>query len=210
MPNKGNRNNKNKGRRNGRGAMEKSRMIPRFSPTLTVSKRVRFSPPGAVNNASITRKNLLNLFEIAASAVTAYRLFESVRVMAIEVWSPSTSGLATPAYCSIEWLGSNSPSSVVSDMSMSTYPAYIKTSPPARSSAQWWSISGSDETDTLFAITCGAGSVVDVHLVAKLPDFEAGTLGDAPTGASTGTLYFNYLDGISSAGITPIGGSVMP
>jgi hypothetical protein len=71
---------------------------------------------------------------------------------------------------------------------MGVNPAHIRTSPPRSSSNQWWSLSGSQETDPLFSITVPANTIIDIvadlRLVEslKLPPQEMSPL--APFWAS--------------------------
>jgi hypothetical protein len=72
-----------------------------------------------------------------------------------------------------------------------------------------WSITGQDETEVLFKITCPSGAVVDIIIEARLYEAnDAVAGGDAPTGATPGVLYGNYLDGLTSGLLTPQNGNV--
>jgi len=70
----------------------------------------------------------------------------------------------------------------------------------------WWAISGSNETDVLFKITCPSHSIVDVDVALKLVDDEAAIVGDYTTGLMLGRVYFGYLDGKTSGLLSPGGG----
>jgi len=197
------RKSKNKGPRGARrGGRQRalggsSSMIPPpYVPTMRLSHKFRFES-GIYNGVfAISRKNLLNLVQLATSTTTTVRIFEAVKLKSVEVWtSPPALGTA-PANVSVEWLGENSPSTVVSDTSMGVRPAHVRTKPPPSSSNRWWCISGSMETDTLFQLSVGPNSVIDVTLDLRLVESEPPTAGDAPTAAVNGTLYGNCLDGI--------------
>ena len=70
------------------------------------------------------------------------------------------------------------------------------------------SISGVNETETLFNLSCPAGSVVDVTLSVRAPDNEAAVTGESGTAAAAtaGRVYWNYLDGFAAKTLAPQGG----
>lgn len=180
-----------------------------FVPTIRTTHKFRFSNTSAVS-VSITRKNLLNLVQVASSAVTTVRVFQGVRLKGIETWSNPTALGAAPSTSQVEWAGENSPSTVVSDTGMGVRPAHIRTSPPPSSSNRWWCFSGSQETDVLFTISLPANSICDITVELRLVEQEAPVAGDVPVGATLGTLYGNYLDGIAGALMAPVGYNVLP
>jgi hypothetical protein len=93
-------------------------------------------------------------------------------------------------------------------------PAYLDTRPPKESSAQWWCLSGTNETEVLFKLTGPVGTVVDVHCDVRYIDSQNATAAENGTGAasSVGKVYWNYLDGFAGTkGYTPTGGvAVLP
>lgn len=152
---------------------------------------------------SVTRADLLNLVQVATSSTSSVRVVEAVRLRCVEMWSnPSALG-APPVNLNLEWLGENSPSTVVSDVSMGVRPAHVRTSPPAATSNRWWSMTGSLESDSLFLITLAANSVVDVTVDLRLVEKESPTAGDATSGLTLGQFYGGYLDGLSSGKLVP-------
>jgi hypothetical protein len=158
----------------------------------------------------ITRKQILNLLLMATSATTTVRLFQAVRLKRVRMWSnPTALGQPSDA-CQLEWLGENSPSTVISDSSMGVRPAHVNSLPPPSASNRWWSISGQLESDVLFALTFPANTIVDVTVSARLVEQESPTAGDIPAGASLGQLYGDYLDGITSSILSPIGLNQLP
>jgi hypothetical protein len=162
---------------------------------------------------TITRKNLLNLVLMANTAITTSRLFGAIRLRRVEIWTePLALGSAQEA-TSLEWIGENSPSTLLSDTPSGITPAHIRTTPPKFASERWWCISGSQEADGLFIIgqpTAAAASTVDVSVDIRFVDNEAAVAGDVPAGASAGEVYYNYLDGIGG-NFPPVGGcNVLP
>lgn len=165
----------------------------------------------SVTNVAITRAMLLNLWEVALTSNTATRLFNSVKLLGVETWAPTANnGGFNQGRTSIEWVGDHGPSVKHSDAGMTINPGHVSTSPPPESSARWWSTSGVNESEDLFLITLPVGGVVDVFLLCSLFDNEAPVAGDAPTGATAGKQYGNYLDGLSGGTLLPEGVAVLP
>jgi len=183
---------------------------PPFVPTVSLSHRFRFTSGTNTGVFTITRASLLNLLVVATSATTSVRLLEAIRLRGVEIWTnPSALG-AAPSNLQLEWLGENGPSTVISNISMGVRPAHIRTQPPPRSSAQWWSMSGQQESDNLFVITVGANSVIDLTVDMRFVEQEAPVAGETPAGATLGQLYGDYLDGVISAKLLPIGLNALP
>lgn len=183
---------------------------PAFRPTLSLTHKFRFVATNASGGISITRKNLLNLIQMATSASTTVRILEGVRLKSVEMWGQPTALGAAPVTLEIEWIGENSPSTVVSDTSMGVRPAHVRSRPPASSSNRWWSLSGNQETDPLFNMSYPANTYVDVIADLRFVEQEGPTAGDVPAGAVLGTLYGNYLDGITTGLLAPVGYNVLP
>jgi hypothetical protein len=183
---------------------------PPFRPTMSLSHKFRFTNGANAGTYAISRKNVLNLLLTATSAVTTVRTFSAARLKYVEVWSnPTALGTAPPAVA-IEWFGENSPSTVISDTSMGVRPAHVRAKPPPNSSNKWWSMSGFSETDTLFELSLSANCVIDVVMDVRLVEMESPVAGDIPAGAGLGQVYGDYLDGIASGSLAPVGFTVLP
>jgi hypothetical protein len=179
---------------------------PPFVPTLALKHNFRFIDSTG-GTYTITRASLLNLIVTATSAITTVRLLEAVRLIKIRSWgSPSGATIETN---SIEWLGENSPSTLISDSSMGVRPAHISTCPPPSSSNQWWSMSGSLETDDLFVVITSVGTVLDITVEIRLVESEAPTAGPVPAGATIGKVYGVPLDGLGG-NLIPVGFVTLP
>lgn len=207
--------NKQRSRRRGKPRSRRSKILgavggaispPPFVPTMSYAHKFRFTNGAtAAVDVPVTRENLLNLVQIGASATTSARLFEAIRLRSVEMWTNPVALGSPPTTCSIEWLGENSPSVVVSDISMGVRPAHVRSLPPPASSNRWWSMSGSLESDDLFSLTLPANSIVDVIADCRVVEAENPTAGDGSTSLSAGKLYGGYLDGLSSGIFTPTG-----
>lgn len=63
-----------------------------------------------------------------------------------------------------------------------------------------------NEGETLFSLTLPADAIVDVTVSLKFIENEAAEpCTDTPAGATPGTIYYDYLDGIASGKLTPVG-----
>jgi len=183
---------------------------PQFQPTIGFSHKFRFQSGTNAGTTAITRAQLLNLIQVATSAVTTVRPFQAVRLKKIEMWTnPGVLG-SPPTTVSVEWIGENSPSTVHSDTSMGVQAAHVLSRPPASSSNRWWSLSGQQETDNLMVLIFPADTIVDVSVQVRMVEQENPTAGDVPVGASLGKLYGNYLDGLASGLLAPIGFTALP
>jgi hypothetical protein len=67
-------------------------------------------------------------------------------------------------------------------------------------------MSGSSEFDVLFTLILPADAIVDITTSIRFVDNEAAVISiDTPVGATPGTIYFDYLDGIASGKLAPVG-----
>lgn len=201
--------NKGRSRRGGRG-LGGALQPPPFVPTLSLSHRFRFTNTGNSGTFDVTRAQLLNLLLYTPTASTSVRLFQAVRLKKVDIWANPPALGAAPTSVQIEWFGENSPTTIVSDTTMGVRPAHVSSTPPSSSSNRWWSVSGFSETDKLFQLTLPADCVVDVTAELRLVDNEAPTAGDVPSGATVGQLYGDYLDGLASGKLVPIGYVTLP
>jgi hypothetical protein len=204
------RNKRSTRKRGGRGRGGSLGHVPPFTPTIKFSHKFRFVNGTASGTHTITRGNLLNSVLVATSTTTTVRVFEAVRVKHVEIWANPTALGSAPTSLSLEWLGPYGPSTVVSDTTMGVSPAHIRTTPPASSSDRWWCMSGFNETDDLFTLILPVDCVIDVTLDIRMVEQEAPTQGDSGTGLTLGQLYGDYLDGVTSGKLTPVGYTVIP
>ncbi len=203
---------KRKAPRKARKGQGRARVAPpQFVSTLALGHRFRFT--GSGTSKSVTRGMLLNLVSMATTTTNQYRLLQAVRVKRVQVWGQAPSLGSAGAPVVVEWVGYQAPSTIHSDTPMGVMPAYVSARPPKDASNRWWSISGTNESEVLFKLTCGAGSVIDVSLTCRLIDDEVATAAENGTAAAStvGTIYWNYLDGYASKAFAPTGGvTILP
>lgn len=201
------------GRKSGQAGVSRT-APPEFVPTFSLGHKFRFTTAASdVSAKSITRAMLLNLYTMAVTTTTQNRIITAVKLKRVSVWGgvPALGGASKPV--TVEWTGSQAPSTIHTDSTMGIRPAYVTTVPPQDTSDRWWSISGSNESEVLFIITAPAGSIIDVDLSVRFADDEAAVVGESGTSvASTvGHVYWNYLDGFASKTLAPVGGvTVLP
>jgi len=184
---------------------------PPFVSTLTLSHKFRYTNGSAIVALPVTRGNVLSSMLMAVTAGTAYRMIAAVKIVSVQAWAPPST-LPSTTELDLEWVGVNAPSTIISDSSMGVESAHIRTHPPRDSSATWWSLSGqSNETEQLMLLTAPVNSVFDVVMRLRLVENEAPSLSEAPALATPGKVYYDYLDGLTSGQLKPVGGlSVLP
>ncbi len=165
-----------------------------LAPDLRLTKTFRFQTTRAVSTA-ITAQNLLQLMVVATSGITSTRIFQSVRLIKVEVWTIAALG-GTSEVVQVTGVG-DGPTNVVSDMSMGVSPAHVVWRPRPNSLSALWLNAGVREADNLFLLACPGTSVVDVTLevIVKNDFFASPGAGPVPAGAATGSIYLCTLDG---------------
>jgi hypothetical protein len=176
---------------------------PQFTATKAVHSRARYLATGSTS--SITRGNLLNhLFVNQSSNTTNWRVFSGFRLRSIEMWA-STPTLGQVVTASVEYVSQYGPSTLFSDTSMGTAePLHLITRPPKASLADFWSYTGSNESDVLFIITAPANAVVDITYDAVLQNGETPVSFTTTATGVGGTLYMAQLNGPTTTTFGPI------
>jgi hypothetical protein len=176
---------------------------PPFNSTISVSRRVRYVASTAFTSGSLTRADLLNHLICCTLATANARLLSGFKLNRIEIWSPGSSTFTT-ATSSVEWLSSYGPSKVVSDSSMTIEPAHIVSTPPPQSLASFWSLTGSNETETLCTLSYGANSIIDLSYEIIFQNGETPVVVTTAASNATGTVYMLPLFGIVSNSALPV------
>jgi len=173
---------------------------PPIMPQITHRQRMRFAVTTAQTRSTFTFQNLLDTINIAASAVTAFDLFDQVRVNFVEIWAAPVQGNA-PQQVALEYSGASVGAAgdgrLYSDSSMGVEPAHVRASPAKLSQAALWQASSAN---VAFQLTAPIASIIDVDLSFRTVQSDAPVaVQNAPAGATAGQLYFRGLDGLAIA-----------
>jgi hypothetical protein len=181
--------------------------LPMISTTPALIHRFRFEASSALVSTAVLYEDLAYLIQIAATTTTTYALFETVRIVKIEMWGPPSSSLA-PVTVSCEFEGNSSIDTsrkVFSDTSLgSTEVAHVSARPDTNSTAgMWQSPSGS----TAFYLNGPTNCIVDVTIETKIINNLNGD--EAPgaltvVGATVGQVYYGRLDGPTTGLLIPV------
>jgi hypothetical protein len=183
---------------------------PPFQAAYQVTKTLRFQSTAALTQATatITFQNLLDLMCVADTAVSAYRLFSSVRLNSVKIWGPPAAALA-PVTVSVEFQANASasiagPNRLKSDTSIgSTSGAFVMARPPEGSISSFWG--GQTSASAVFSLTGPINSIVDINITLLLQNGEPPKLvTSAPVGAIVGTVYCRGLDALTATILPPV------
>jgi len=124
---------------------------------------------------------------------TGIRLFSGVRIVSIKLF--------TAAFAEFQWLSQYVPtSSVTVNGTSTTSPGVLESSPPANSTASFWSTSGNNESENLFYMNATKNDYVDVHYQVVFFDNETVVTNVTTTNTqATGQVYRSCLDGPTAA-----------
>jgi hypothetical protein len=174
-----------------------------FDPSIRVTKTFRFRANAGTNVFyTITTKNLLQLLVMANSSTTSWRLVQSLRIVRVETWADPAIGSAGSVAVTGIGVG---PENRVTDQSMGVQPAHVVWRPLPGAQNSFWLQNGATETNSQFEILASTGQVIDLTLELILQCDDTPTAnGDTGSGLTNGTLYLNYLDGLTSGVLQPV------
>jgi len=159
---------------------------------------LRFVSNAAVNHA-ITFQNLLDTMIVAATATTAFDVFQTVRVRRVRMWSMPAIGGASSV--SVEFSGVTAgvvgDQAIHTDTSMGVQPAHVDARPNARALCADYQLSSTAVAFTLRAPA--AGTVIDVELSFRGQFAAAVATQNPAAGATAGAFYLRGLDGLATA-----------
>lgn len=174
---------------------------------------------------AVNATNLLNSLVNANSATVAARIFGSVKITKVEMWSAQAyaggggvTATTSSAFTSIgiQWFSRYGQAKNESDYGDQNRPAHLMSKPPIRSVASDWISSGSvAESDNLINIhgsSLGqagtntsnpppAGTVIDISFVVTYLDLASGqsAVTVAAVGLTAGGNYYRGIDGLAKA-----------
>lgn len=155
---------------------------------------------------------MLNLLVFGVNSTTAYRMFSSVKLTRIRIWSAALVGTATAgtvALSSLQWAGQSSRPRTITSTSMGVTVGHLDSRPPTDSQASFWSNDNYLETDILFTLDVNSGDVIQLDVVCCLQNgvtaqFTAGSITTTST-LATGKVYQPTLDHYSTQYCSPDG-----
>jgi hypothetical protein len=159
--------------------------------------KIRYQATSAISvpGHGILRSFLLNtLFLNQNSGTVNYRLCAAVRVNKVEI--------TTSIAASLEWQSENGPTSAtVITGTSTTAPGYLSQRPPKDSLCQFWATSGTNESVSMFQISCTVNDYVDVSFSIVLLDRESGVVVTTAGSGQGGQVYRSSLDGPATGAV---------
>lgn len=195
MASKQRSNNKGRtGRRSGNPFPPQFSQYPKFKQTF------EFTNVGtsASTTYSIPTQNLFGLAYFAATTTAAYALFDSYRLVGVEVWAAPEQATEATSWrnVKVEYLSESAPGVVFAATGNVMKPAHLHTQPPPGSLASFWH-NQTDDTVALLTLTLGPNDIVRIHLQYTVSN--GGGLALTASGVTPGSLYMNYLDATSGS-----------
>jgi hypothetical protein len=176
---------------------------PPINPQIKHKQRLRFIVNAAQTNAPFTFDQVLNCIVFASTTTAGFRLFDQVKIRAVELWAvaqPGTSAIPSQGPTTVQVVfsgndqGAAGDARVWSDTSMGIEPAHVRAVPSKQSGASFWQLGGF----TAFSLTCPVGTVVDVDVSFRNDD-SAPVATQALVAAVAGEVYYRGLDGVAIA-----------
>jgi hypothetical protein len=151
----------------------------------------------------------------AATSGLAYRLFNAVRIRKIEIWNLSAFGTSSSnvnaiGTIAVQWISQYSPEVIISDTGTVFRPAHIMTKPPKDSLSSYWSLEGSNESESIFRVSLPQNTIFDIFVDVvfqnnALVDQTPSTVTPTTTVLTPGTIYVPALDGpATNADLLPV------
>lgn len=215
------RNNRQRSRRRSDTRRAVQNYIPPSLPTpFRGSCVLRYQLTGSAGSVhAIPWKAFCNLLGVATSTTAVRSIFSAIRVKELHLRSPAivqtsaTSFVQQPITLRVTSpymdVGAQTSafdtSRVMTDVATNTRGAYCCFKCPKNSPYRAWldvlTVDGVAASPTFVQITCPLGSVLDVHISYQLYFQQSATMVPlSATGVTTGAMYQNFLDSVTSAG----------
>jgi hypothetical protein len=158
-------------------------------------------------SGQITFQNLLDIFNITLTAVTATDLFTAVKIKSIELWANGLTNASATITVIFDGatLGALGDQKIHTDSSMGIEPAHVRAAPGRMTQAAQFQEATANNA---FRLICPIGAVVDLELSYRNPLIGSVVpTQNAPAGASTGAVFVRGMDGAVAAGSSflPVG-----
>lgn len=171
-----------------------------YVPTIRFKRRIRWFC-ASTTQLALTINDLLDMWFMATSATTGYRLASAIRLIEVEMWTPSytSTGIATASRgCSVCFRSAQGdfgdPTLAFADSAMGTDDvAHVRQRPPRNALASQW-LSATTSVSQVVTISAAQGSMIDLTVEVSVPEGGSTTPAANPlirtiAGATTGAIY---------------------
>jgi hypothetical protein len=178
----------------------------------TFNQTFRYSASGVANNLIVSRGDILGILQCANGSGTAQpmsRLMNGVKVNWVDVYLLPNGG-TSPTQTTFTWQSAFGKNRVYSLIAVgSANIPHFRAVPPRNSTASFWSITGSNESEPLFNMDTVTGVIIDINVSFTLQNFVDVTTNPVVTNSSKtvvgGIVYGFALDGIVTNILVPVG-----
>lgn len=143
-------------------------MVPQYDAKPAMTRKIRYFQSSAVTGGVVTANCLFQLLVAAFNGnTTTFGLLSAVRIRSVKMWSASVQSSSTIGFSTVrlEWLGTFSRAKELSDSGTATYPAHIRSQPPADSDAAMWISQDTDVlNNALFLYDLPQGGILDLTI----------------------------------------------
>jgi hypothetical protein len=181
--------------------------IPMLDSNPTFNRTFRFQAGASTNNLIVSRGDMLNLMQLAITTGSGGRIIGAIKINWVELSVPPA---ATSASASMTWLSAFGKPKVVSVTSLGTAEIMrLRTRPSEHTTASFWSITGSSESEPLIGYDVPSLTLIDVNVSFTFQiylDIAAAPVVTTSTKTLTaGIIYCAALDGVSTNVFSPLG-----
>lgn len=152
--------------------------------------RQTFEFEGSAGTFNVTSQNLRNLIIIPTSSTTAgVSLFDSTKLIQVEIWANQSSATVTYSDVQLEWTGGSTPGMVAKAAGTAFDPPHLRLSPPKNSIPSFWR--SQSDTGNLFTFVTTTNFVIRVTIDYTVCNGAGNAVSGAA--ATVGTIYYNAL-----------------
>jgi hypothetical protein len=173
----------------------------------TFNRTFRFYAGSSTNNLIVSRGDVLNLLQSAISTGSGGRIMGSAKVNWIELSVPPNGVAQT---LSMTWLSALGKPKVVNLTTLGTAEvARLRTRPSEHTTASFYSITGSSESEPLVGLDIPANAILDVNISFTFNNYiNNATVPVVTTSTKTlvpSIMYCAAFDGVSTNVLIPLG-----
>jgi hypothetical protein len=181
--------------------------IPMLDSNPTFNRTFRFQAGASTNNLIVSRGDMLNLMQLAITTGSGGRIIGAIKINWVELSVPPA---ATSASASMTWLSAFGKPKVVSVTSLGSAEIMrLRTRPPEHTTASFYSITGSSESEPLIGLDVPSLTLFDVNVSFTFQNYIDNAAAPVVTTSTktltTGIIYCAALDGVSTNVLSPLG-----